>query len=259
MARYSPIGPLKVLTQLQNARKLGNYLLILCHDVMKHPDGYAALLSGDLSLGEHEASQREFIILDNSVIELGEAMHAQKLLEVAELIRPDCIVLPDILGDTGATIEAARNASELKDSPFGLMKVPQGETTEDLVTCIRWLYENMNREGHDDIWGIPRWISNKFGSRQSIVQYINQLCESPRIHLLGMSKHLEDDLRCCSFPNVMGIDSANPLVAGSRHAKMRIGDAHHYSRDAYWDWDREFTSAMWDNVNYVRERIASGA
>ena len=68
-------------------------------------------------------------------------------------------------------------------------------------------------------WGIGRWIANEFGTRESVVRmlgggYYGADTAKLRIHLLGMSDHLDDDVHCCKMQGVIGMDSANPLVAG---------------------------------------------
>ncbi len=235
MARYSPIAPLPLLEQLHEKEILGNYLLLLAHDVLEFPRGYIDLVD-HIDVMEDSYPKERFIIMDNSVVELYQAMPIDRVLEAANLVEADCIMTPDALGDFKATQKLVmESASVLRNCDFDLMKVPQGSNVGELVQCVDWLREYlMAPNGGPDLWGIPRWVANEIGSRIPIIQYINAKCDDPKIHLLGMSKNLDDDMRCTKLPGVMGIDSANPIVVGLAGLKMRLGDWAHMHRGNYW-------------------------
>lgn len=225
---YSPIAPIKVLRQLQEEGILGNYLLLLAHDVLEHPREYANLVRPLLRQDD------SFIIMDNGVVELGEPMPSHKVLAAADLVSASCIVSPDVIGDFYGTKKLAiRDIPYFLDERVEVMAIPQGRCIGEIGAYINWVYE---RFPSIHLWGIPRWFATKLGTRQHAIDHINVLqSDRARIHLLGMSDKLGDDLKCLGMKNVMGIDSANPLVIGRNGLHMSSHDYYHASRGDYWD------------------------
>ncbi|KKL81539.1 hypothetical protein LCGC14_1993760 [marine sediment metagenome] len=252
--RYSPVGPIKILEQLQDADALGNYLLLVAHDVLADDIGYSLLL--DDMHNPNDAD--EFIIMDNGVIELGKARPFIDVVGAAEVALPDCVVMPDVLGDYAATRTLMESQSKvIVDCPFPLMKVPQGSDLSQIVACIDWLHEEIHPMWPlKNYWGIPRWIANKFETRAPVIDYINRLGAEPvpQIHLLGMSDYWGDDLLCAILHNVMGIDSANPIVRGLLDLPMQPASQLHLPRGDYWE-QTKINGTVLENIAYVREAI----
>ncbi len=246
--RYSPIGPIKILQKLQASGHLGNYLLVLAHDVLANEADYVFLLD-ELTPG----TQDPLIIMDNGVIELGKALPFEQIVQAADIVQADCIVMPDVLGDLEATKDAVKaELFKIDDCDYPIMKVPQGEDPSAIVRCVDWLADVIPpKEGQLDYWGIPRWISNKQGSRKPFIEYINRVVHSPQIHLLGMSVNITDDIVCAHMDNVMGIDSANPLVSGLADRYMGINKYRHLDRGDYWD-KTDINYNVLRNIEYVR-------
>ena len=253
--RYSPVGPIQILECLQAEGVLGNYLLLVAHDVLADDMGYSLLLDNMHDPGDAD----EFIIMDNGVIELGEAMPFGDVLNAAEIALPDCIVMPDILGEFAATrnlVEASMHM--IVASPVPLMMVPQGQDLSGVVRCIDWLAEEIQPLWPDkNYWGIPRWIANKCRTRAPVIDYINRLGmdPAPKIHLLGMFDDWEDDLLCSIMLNVIGIDSANPIVRGLRGQQMATLPPVHVPRGNYWETETAINGCVLENIAYVREAI----
>ncbi len=228
-ARYSPIGPIAILEHLYNADALGNYLVLLAHDVLEHPQRYIGLVG---EMRAKTSASRPFIIMDNSLIERGEALAAELVVEAANYVEADCIALPDVLGDFVGTQKLVMAASSLViGSGYPLMKVPQGSNAEEQIRCVEWMREYLPpvTNGDLDMWAVPRWITNELGSRIPLIQYLNQTIPNPTIHLFGMSNDIADDMRCTTLPNVIGIDSANPVVLGRANIDLSLlwaGYAH---------------------------------
>ena len=99
----------------------------------------------------------DYVILDNSLIELGHAMDLSSLMAAFTAIQPDEFVLPDVYMNRLATIEAVKKGVHevrtlLKGSTPKLMAVPQGENAWAWIDCYQQLLEI---EGIDVI-GIPK-------------------------------------------------------------------------------------------------------
>ena len=147
-------------------------------------------------------------ILDNSLIELGGSVNMPRILEAAEQIGADEIVLPDVFQSGPATIDAVYNAlSELMDLypnrawPYKLMAVAQGKDEEEWYRCYQQLLDNPDI----DVIGIPKILAKMHP--QGRPHFVNELCDLKRKphHLLGLwysvmefneYKHI-DDIRSC--------------------------------------------------------------
>ena len=260
--RYSPIAPITLLEQMHEREIintdyiLGNYLLLLAHDVLEHKDRYGNLVDS-IRRYYHEADDT-FIIMDNSLVELGAAMPAEKVIEAAQVVEANCIMTPDALGGFEATKAlVAEQHSELLTSGFSLMKVPQGEGYVELIECVGCLDEVLSTSEHKSYWGIPRWIASNIGSRKTLVYYIDEYFTSPirNVHLLGMSNDFGDDMASLALRNVMGIDSANPMVAGINEASFTDGPSHHFPRGDYWTHTKLRPLSL-KNVGFMHRRAA---
>ena len=232
---------------------------MIAHDVLEDDIGYSLLLDNMHDPGDAD----EFIIMDNGVIEHGEALPFGEVLNAAEIALPDCVVMPDVLGEFAATRKLVESQKALiADSPYPLMMVPQGIDLSGIIRCIDWLAEEVQPLWPDkNYWGIPRWIANKCRTRAPVINYINRLGiePAPQIHLLGMSDHWEDDLACTIHANVIGIDSANPIVRGLADLNMKYLDVDpncvtHLPRGDYWE-TAKINGRVLENIAYVREAI----
>ena len=250
--RYSPIGPIKILQKLQEANVLENYLLLLAHDVIGNEADYVFLLDEMV----HPKLAPELVIMDNGVIELGKAMPFEQVIEAADIATAECIVMPDVLGDLQATQQAVKaELSKIDNCDYPIMKVPQGANPTKVIQCIEWLIDVIpTKEGHKDYWGIPRWIANKLFTRSTFIDYINRVCQEPQIHLLGMSDNWVDDVTCAHMPNVIGIDSANPLVVGLMDTYLGAMKYQHVPREDYWE-QTDINYNVLRNIEYVRKAL----
>ena len=157
-----------------------NYHMALTHLVLKYPD-YA----------DHykELGKSSFVILDNSLIELGEAASLEKVLEAAAIINPSEIVLTDVYKKGDATINSVDNdLIVLKRNPekyrFQLQAVCHGENAIEWQRCFHILEEMREI----DCIGIPKVTNTIFkNGRAAAVKYaMENRINDTEIHLLGM-------------------------------------------------------------------------
>lgn len=266
--RYSPIAPVQLLHELMlmdhknydpesTERALGDYLLVLAHDVLEHPREYEVVMDG---VRNRWGTDETFIMVDNGVIELGNALTVGDVIEAAEIVHADVIMTPDVLRDKDATIALINNQMlELIRCKFPLMWIPQGATHQELCSCVDYFRISTLARSPIEYWGIPRWIGSELETRANLIYYIQSTAPSDtevRIHLLGMSKNLQDDLRCLELPDVIGIDSANPLVLGSNGYNLQelveYDQSIHMDRDDYW-YTRWLSDTMLENVRFMHE------
>ena len=147
-------------------------------------------------------------ILDNSLIELGGAVDMKRVLDAAEAIGADEIILPDVFQKGPETINAVNEAlSELNDRyanrkwPYKLMAVAQGRDEKEWYECYHELLNNPDI----DVIGVPKVLAK--AHPQGRPHFVNEHCDLKRKphHLLGlwysMSEFNEydriDDIRSC--------------------------------------------------------------
>lgn len=223
-----------MLNQLQARNLLGTYHLVLVNEFLKNEMGYRQLF----------LNKGYFIILDNSAVEQGYPNEGM-LAYAAHKIGATCVCVPDFLEEMDKTVAAAerflRGYVNMKWDFTGVMLIPQGKTYDEIVMCARDLYQMAKDAKVPSIyWGVPRWIANKLGSRMPIIKNIHEMLyhagefREPNIHLLGMSKNFTDDLECARLDEVMGLDSANPLVLGQLGHNLWMNYSH-LERGKFWE------------------------
>jgi hypothetical protein len=196
------VAPLEIHKRLEEVKLLGNYQLLLAHEVLSDPAAYRNFW---------QPRRDQFIIMDNSVIELKKPLPMSAVLEAAEVVNAHMIVLPDVIGNRIKTYElfaeAMAELDRLGHPPFGVMGVAQGKTLIDVFSCGR----DMAR-ARVDMLSVPRHLAKRLGSRQKITQMFGGY--NVPIHLLGFSDYNFDDMMTLGYPHVMGIDSALPIWYG---------------------------------------------
>lgn len=175
-----------------------------------------------------QAMAGSFVILDNGTAE-GATTSVEKLISVAEAIRPSEVVIPDALQDADVTLQWAQQhirklRAALPDTR--LMGVAQGNTMEEWVCCAQALLEM----GIDTL-GVPKILVKMFGMNgralalKALYKKAPKALEGKEIHLLGCwedaleAKVVSNLVRQGELPAVRGIDSCLPYihaVAGQR-------------------------------------------
>jgi len=110
------------------------YQMALAH-IAARDDAYA-----DFYLAE--SRRGAYVLLDNGVVETGEAMPISDVLEIARRIEATEVILPDSIGNSGKTqflallslLFARLDAHAATDRR--LMAVPQGKTPEEWRDCL---------------------------------------------------------------------------------------------------------------------------
>jgi hypothetical protein len=231
--QYAPVAPPHLLRRLRHDIgdfALGRYFLLLAHDVVANPGAYVDLLPPGA-----------FVIMDNSVIELGKPVDEHVIFEACRIVKPDIVVLPDLIGDQQETIKlsieaASRWQSYLSES-IGFMAVPQGNTLEGLKACASAMFREVPRLR---MWGVGRFITGYLGSRLQFTRWLAERMYPPKahvagfIHQLGFSDNLEDDLKVAKIHGVRGIDSTVPVRLGQKKIMLQYGPFPNEPRGTFW-------------------------
>lgn len=246
--QYAPVVPLHLLEDLESEGMLGNYFLLLAHDVVENEDAYFTFFHG---------RSDAFVILDNSVVELGQPADVGMMSAAVQVLHPDIVVLPDVEEDAAATMERMVHAAgEWRQHGLGgFMAVPQGKTQVEFNQCAVFIE---NQIPGVEMWGIPRNCVKNMGSRQPLVRMLNGLNPFRPIHLLGFSNDLQDDINslCIPLSNVIGIDSASPFVLGHQQSRVdRIEFWEHPGRGDFWKEVEGLNDHMVHNLELINNAI----
>lgn len=239
MAQFACVVPVHIAEALQGndieEDLFGNYHLFLAHDVLEHPAEYRRICQRI-----RERFFDAFIIMDNSIVELGTAMQIHDLMEACKITRANCVVAPDVMGNGQETRSLTmkfihdyitwmqNNVNEYQPS---IMAVIQGESFSDAWYTFE-MYKVFRK--HIKHIAVPRILVKQHGSRTPIVHALASKWIRP-VHLLGFSDDLIDDITCARMMNVRGIDSAVPIRAGMRGIALSLDSyIDPGPRETYW-------------------------
>jgi hypothetical protein len=242
MSKFAPVAPARIYEAFAEHRYVPEQILLLAHDVVQHEKAYEGLFDDPIW-------ENTNIIMDNSVVELGEAADANMVLEAASIVGADVVVLPDILGkgeeSTRATVAAWPHWYwEFRD--YQKMILIQGNSLKD------WLHSAECMMHLEPDWvGIPRIAEDTFCNREvlhrfQLVDFAHSLFPEAQIHLFGFSNHIHWDLYSASHPWVTSIDSAVPLRLSSNF----IFTEPQGKRGDWWE-TAKFTQQMITNCQLV--------
>ncbi|MHA1302216.1 MAG: hypothetical protein ACTSPI_00750 [Candidatus Heimdallarchaeaceae archaeon] len=160
----------------------------------------------------------DFVILDNSAHEMGEAGSLDLQISLAKEIKCQEIVLPDrqFFGDD--TLERSIEAyHRIREELPGIriMGVPQGRTFREFLVCLEGLLEL----GVDTI-GIPKALEGWDGGIPvlvfSTILAARRLNRDVAIHLLGIGRNFSQFFEIASndwlSSHIRGVDSSKPIV-----------------------------------------------
>lgn len=181
-----------------------------------------------------------FNILDNGAFE-GETLGPDELMDLAQAVQADEVVVPDVLGDGKATIEAIRNferqtrsrRKSLREQRY--MGVVQGATVRE---CVRCIISINNQFPFIRTLGLPKHLVRTVErtARVELAHYIRSMAGPLYdIHLLGTSPLWPDEIREMQEFNIRSMDTSMPFTFA--HAIRRIDDgAGEFERpEAYFD------------------------
>jgi len=204
------------LCLLEDSRKFNDYEFILPHLLDEEPAYLDYFLKAK--------AEGRYIIMDNSLHELGEAYNHERLLHWIEEIKPNEFIVPDVWEDL---VESVCNAEIWINYKFpkGVEKVAvvQAKTLHEAFECTK-IYKRLGYNKiaysygasyYNDICPHPNKDLGKALGRISVISTLyNQgaLNENDRIHLLGCSVPQEfgwyRGIKC-----IESIDTSNPIMA----------------------------------------------
>ena len=166
-----------------------------------------------------------YIIMDNSLHELGYAYDDLRLIYWIKELKPNEFIIPDVWQDRDASVVNARKWSQIK-LPKGVEKVAvvQATTLHEAATCYQ-TYKDLGYKKiafsygasyYNDIVNHPNKDLSKALGRVltiSTLLKIKVISQTDRIHLLGCASPFEFSLYK-GFDCIESIDTSNPVMAG---------------------------------------------
>lgn len=162
----------------------------------------------------------DYVILDNSLIEMGSAMDMEKVLEAAQRIKPNEVVLPDVFKEGKATLEAIDRClmsygKEL--AKYKTMAVAQGHNYGQWLECHNELitYDEINVIGIPKVTSTFKDVGGRYGLCANLG--MNQLNSPDKAyHLLGVWDNPFPEIYGISaYSWVRGVDTVLPVLMGT--------------------------------------------
>ncbi|PPK63352.1 hypothetical protein V5P93_002321 [Actinokineospora auranticolor] len=175
-----------------------------------------------------EAGRGAEIIIDNGVFDLGEALPAEDLVAAARAVNAKEIILPDVMGDGPATIqasdEAAREIQDLSDE-FRLCVVLHAATDKEWLRTYDYFASSAyvgaialpasRKPASDELLCRTRWTATRFLENHGLVE------DRITYRLLGLGRtgHLElAEQREHEW--IASVDGAAPVILGAMGIPM---------------------------------------
>lgn len=237
------------ISLLEECAARGHYHVALAHLVLKsetYRDFYLRM-----------SKRGDYVIVDNGVVETGEAMSVDEVVEAAEAVDAAEIILPDVIGEGARTaMEVSKALRHLNGSNrFGLMAVCQGKTVVDfLATYIFFSGLNQLR-----CLGLTMFLDMTLGHAGGRVALMKGLLDQWNIrskihdhHLLGCWSDLRE-FRLLRLSWIRSMDTGVPVrlgLKGIKHPDLGAQAAPSFGhRDFDFEADFEMNPAVDYNIS----------
>ena len=204
------------LCLLEDSRLFNDYDYCLPH-LLDQEQGYQDYFLTSVSQGR-------YIIMDNSLHELGHAYDEDRLLHWISVLRPNEFIVPDVWEDRTQSVVNARKWAQIK-LPLGVEKVAvvQATTIHEAATCYQ-TYKDLGYKKIAFSYGasyyndvVPHANKNlgKALGRMSVISALYKtgvIENNDRVHLLGCQVPQEFGWYR-GFQFIESIDTSNPVMA----------------------------------------------
>jgi hypothetical protein len=171
-----------------------------------------------------------YIIMDNSLHELGKAYDTDRLLHWIDVLEPNEFIVPDVWQDQTATLVNSKHwmSVELPENTTKIAVV-QAQSYHEAYEC----YDILKTQGYEKIafsYGAD-WYAEEFphpnplvGKMMGRIMTISKMYKSglinknDRVHLLGCALPQEFGYYA-DFPFIESIDTSNPIIHGLQGVK----------------------------------------
>ena len=193
-----------------------------------------------------------YIIMDNSLHELGEAYDTSRLLHWISELEPDEFIVPDVWENAHQSVRNAKMWSGI-ELPENVTKVAvvQGKNYTDFATSYqsyKWFgYQKIafsyGASWFNETFEHPnQYISKMMGRLKTITNLYkhNIISDFDRVHLLGCNLP-QEYLYYTDFKFIESIDTSNPVIHGLEGVRYSQGGLLHKSKQKI---DKDFTQEV---------------
>jgi hypothetical protein len=199
--------------------------------------------------------QGRYIIMDNSLHELGEAYDTNRLLYWIEILKPDEFIVPDVWENMEASINNAAEWANMK-LPKDTLKVAvvQAKSIDEAKECYlkyralgyRKIAFSYGAKYYSELVPHPTTaIATALGRVQVISTLYNNdvISKHDRVHLLGCAVP-QEFIYYKDMPFIETIDTSNPIMAGIENTKYNV-----------WGLDKKPTTRIDDVMEMSSEEL----
>ena len=201
---------------LEKSREFNDFDYLLPH-LMDENEEYRNFFYKSKEMGR-------YIVMDNSLHELGEAYNTERLMHWVNEIKPNEFIVPDVWEDYTASVRNAKLWAQV-ELPEGVTKVAvvQAKSLHEAYLCVQ-SYKDFGYKKIAFSYGAQYYHDlaphpdKDFGKAIGRFMVLSQMCEdkllspSDRIHLLGTASPIEfglyKNIKC-----IESIDTSNPIMA----------------------------------------------
>jgi hypothetical protein len=215
-----------------------------------------------------------YIVMDNSLHELGEAYNTERLLYWINELKPNEFIIPDVWEDKDASIRNARQWATI-ELPKEVMKVAvvQAKSAHDAMLCTQ-TYKDLGYKKiaysygasyYNEVCPHPNKDLGKAIGRFIVLSSLYEqriLTKFDRVHLLGTASPIEfgmyKNLEC-----IESIDTSNPIMAAIELRKynlLGLDSKPKANMNDYQDmqlkgefWSESFFETLEHNITMFRE------
>jgi hypothetical protein len=174
-----------------------------------------------------------YIVMDNSLHELGEAYNTERLMYWINEIKPDEFIVPDVWEDYTSSVRNAKLWSQV-ELPEGVMKVAvvQAKSQHEAILCTQ-TYKDLGYKKiaysygasyYNEVCPHPNKDLGKAIGRFMVISSLYEqriLTKFDRVHLLGTASPIEfgmyKNIEC-----IESIDTSNPIMAGIERREYNL-------------------------------------
>ena len=201
---------------LEKSREFNDYDYCLPH-LMDESEEYRNFFYESKKMGR-------YIVMDNSLHELGEAYNTARLLLWIDEIKPDEFIVPDVWEDYAASIRNAKQWAKV-ELPEGVTKVAvvQAKSIYEAGLCVQAYRDfgykkiafSYGAEYYHEVCPHPNKDLGKAIGRYMVISQLyntKTLLPNDRVHLLGTASPIEFGMYK-NMPFIESIDTSNPIMA----------------------------------------------
>ena len=186
--------------------------------------------------------QGDFILLDNSIFELGYSLEKEKLLAIAQDMKVSEVVAPEVWHDKEGTIKLVEEFMEYHDvtkSTVNILAMATGNTEEEIIeTFFQW-----NRHPKINSLGLPFSLDYEIKGVSDNIKSLTLKRVLNRWHLVdSLNKYAKASSQVIKPTHLMGLSDALELqrYKGDNYYWIRSNDSstafvHGYNSIKYTD------------------------